>query len=198
MYQNIIYAELQESQELINDFIKKKENIYAIQNSAILIAKSFNKGGKIISCGNGGSHCDAMHFTEELMGKYRKKRVGYPAIVISDPSYISCVSNDFGYQYVFSHYIEAIGKPQDILLIFSTSGNSVNLLHAIQEAKKIGMKIISLNGNTGGKIKGKSDIEICIPHLRYSDRIQEMHIKIVHIIVLLIEKEMTKNLKQTK
>lgn len=134
-----------------------------------------------------------MHFAEELTGCYRKIRPGYPAIAISDSSYLSCVGNDLGYENVFSRYIESVGNEQDILFGISTSGNSLNIFNAINAARKKNMRIIILTGKNGGKIAGLSDIEINIPHLDYSDRIQEMHIKIIHIIILLIEKEMKKD-----
>ncbi|EPE37539.1 phosphoheptose isomerase [Candidatus Photodesmus katoptron] len=191
MYQNLIKRELIESVNLLNAFIKNEENMIRMEMIAKLIATSFKQNGKVLSCGNGGSHCDAMHFAEELTGRYRENRIGYPGIAISDPSYLSCVSNDFGYEFVFSRYIEAIGLKGDVLFTLSTSGNSENILKAINSAKKKEMKTISLTGKDGGKISGLSDIEICIPHFRYADRIQEMHIKIIHIIIQMIEKEMS-------
>ncbi|WP_343183278.1 D-sedoheptulose 7-phosphate isomerase [Buchnera aphidicola (Neophyllaphis podocarpi)] len=191
-YDKVITYELNNSLNVLSDFLKNKKQIENIEKAAILIANTFKKGGKVISCGNGGSHCDAMHFAEELTGKYRKYRKGYPAISISDSGYICCVGNDFGYEYIFSRYIESLGYAKDILLCLSTSGNSNNIINAINTAKKKQIKVISLIGNDGGKIKGNSDIEICIPYFGYADRIQEMHIKIIHIIIFIIEKEMKK------
>lgn len=158
----------------------------------MLLACTFKKKRKVISCGNGGSHCDAMHFAEELTGKYRNNRNGYPAIAISDPSYISCVSNDFGYKFIFSRYIETIGCKEDVLLAISTSGNSINIIQAVEMAKKKKMKVIILTGKNGGKLKNMADIEIIVPYFGFSDRIQEIHIKIIHIIVLIVEKTMSK------
>ncbi|WP_367670611.1 D-sedoheptulose 7-phosphate isomerase [Sodalis-like secondary symbiont of Drepanosiphum platanoidis] len=192
MYQKIILRELKESEKLLKICIKNKLLLKLINKSAILISNAFKIGGKIFSCGNGGSHCDAMHFSEELMGRYRNNRPGYPALVISDPSYLSCVSNDFGYKYIFSRYVETIGKKKDILFVISTSGNSENIIEVIKSAHIKKMKIIALTGKDGGKISNNVHIEIRIPYIGYADRIQEIHLKIIHILVFLIEKEMNK------
>ncbi|MFA0414750.1 D-sedoheptulose 7-phosphate isomerase [Vibrio renipiscarius] len=192
MYQDLIKSELTEAAEVLNTFLSDDHNIAQIEAAAKLIADSFKQGGKVLSCGNGGSHCDAMHFAEELTGRYRENRPGYPGIAISDPSHLSCVSNDFGYDFVFSRYLEAVGSKGDVLFGLSTSGNSVNILNAIEAAKKKGMKTIALTGKDGGKMAGSADIEIRVPHFGYADRIQEIHIKIIHIVIQLIEKEMEK------
>ena len=132
--------------------------------------------------------CDAMHFAEELTGKFREERKSLPAISISDPSHITCVGNDYGFQFVFSKYLEGIGKSGDVLLAISTSGNSENIINAAKYAKANNIKVISLTGKDGGKLSGLSDVEIRVPHFGYSDRIQEIHIKVIHILILLIEK----------
>ena len=132
--------------------------------------------------------CDAMHFAEELTGKFREERKPLPAISISDPSHITCVGNDYGFQFVFSKYLEGIGKKGDVLLAISTSGNSENIINAANYAKKNNIKVVSLTGKDGGKLSGLSDVEIRVPHFGYSDRIQEIHIKVIHILILLIEK----------
>lgn len=192
MYQDIIRSELNEAADTLTKFLSDDANIHAIQRAAVLLADSFKAGGKVLSCGNGGSHCDAMHFAEELTGRYRENRPGYPAIAISDVSHLSCVSNDFGYDYVFSRYVEAVGRPGDVLLGLSTSGNSANIIKAIEAARAQGMKVITLTGKDGGKMADSADIEIRVPHFGYADRIQEIHIKVIHILMLLIEKEMVK------
>jgi len=192
MYQDIIRTELNEAAETLNKFISDPANIESIQRAAVLLADSFIAGGKVISCGNGGSHCDAMHFAEELTGRYRENRPGYPAIAISDVSHISCVGNDFGYEYIFSRYLEAVGQKGDVLLGISTSGNSGNVIKAIEAARAKGMKVITLTGKDGGKMAGSADVEIRIPHFGFADRVQEIHIKVIHILILLIEKEMAK------
>ncbi len=192
MYQDLIRSELNEAAETLAKFLNSEENINAIQQAAILLADSFKSDGKVLSCGNGGSHCDAMHFAEELTGRYRDNRPAYPAIAISDVSHLSCVSNDFGYEYVFSRFIEGVGREGDVLLGISTSGNSANIIKAIAAAREKGMKVITLTGKDGGKMAGSADIEIRVPHFGYADRVQEIHIKVIHILIQLIEKEMVK------
>ncbi|WP_281647327.1 D-sedoheptulose 7-phosphate isomerase [Parendozoicomonas sp. Alg238-R29] len=188
--QSFIRGELTEAQEVLARFLSDEEQLQKVQNAAELIAESFKAGGKVLSCGNGGSHCDAMHFAEELTGRYRDNRPGYPGIAISDPSHISCVSNDFGYEYVFSRYVEAVGLSGDVLLGISTSGNSGNIIKAFEAASEKGVKTIALTGKDGGKMAGMADIEICVPHFGYADRIQEVHIKVIHILIGTIEKLM--------
>lgn len=192
MYLDAIRGELNQSAEVLAKFINDEKNIQSIENAALLIANSFKQGGKVLSCGNGGSHCDAMHFAEELTGRYRENRPSYPAIAISDISHISCVGNDFGFDAIFSRYIEGVGQKGDVLLGISTSGNSANVIKAIDAAREKGMKVIALTGKDGGKINGLADIEIRVPHFGYADRVQEIHIKIIHILILLIEQEMAK------
>lgn len=190
MYQDIIREELTVAQQTLTDFLADPVQLQAIEDAARLIAQLIKNGGKVMSCGNGGSHCDAMHFAEELTGRYREDRPGYAGIAISDPSHLSCVSNDYGYQYVFSRYLEAVGRPGDVLLGISTSGNSQNILQAMEAAKQKGIKVIALTGKNGGKMAGTADVEIRVPYFGYADRIQEIHIKVIHILILLIEKEL--------
>ncbi len=192
MYQKQILSELQEAADVLNKFMTDEKNIQLIQEAALLISESFKQGGKVLSCGNGGSHCDAMHFAEELTGRYRENRPSYPAIAISDVSHLSCVSNDFGYEYVFSRYVEGVGQKGDVLFGLSTSGNSQNIINAMEAAKAKGMKTIAMTGKDGGKMAGIADIEIRVPHFRYADRTQEIHIKVIHILMMLIEFEMAK------
>jgi D-sedoheptulose 7-phosphate isomerase len=190
MYQELIKQELVTAQQALADFIADAENINAIEQAAKLIAASLRDGGKVMSCGNGGSHCDAMHFAEELTGRYREDRPGYAGIAISDPSHLSCVSNDYGYQYVFSRYLEAVGRSGDVMLGISTSGNSQNIITAIESAKAKGIGVVVLTGKDGGKMAGMADVEIRVPYFGYADRIQEIHIKVIHILIMLIEKEL--------
>ncbi|WP_392565962.1 D-sedoheptulose 7-phosphate isomerase [Utexia brackfieldae] len=192
MYYDVIKAELNQANDVLNAFLANKCHLDAIAQAAILLADSFKRGGKVLSCGNGGSHCDAMHFAEELTGRYRENRPAYPAIAISDISHTSCVSNDFGFDYVFSRFVEGVGQAGDVLLGISTSGNSANVIKAIEAARSKGMKVITLTGKDGGKMSGLADIEINVPHFGYADRIQEIHIKVIHILILLIEQEMAK------
>ncbi len=182
-----IKKELEEAQLLLNSFLEDHKNIEPIELAGNLLVACFQSGGKVISCGNGGSMCDAMHFAEELSGKYRSERPALAALSISDPSHISCVANDYGYEFVFSRYIEALGKDGDVLFAISTSGNSSNVLQAAMSAKARGMKIIALTGKGGGKLAELADVLVDIPHQGFADRIQEMHIKIIHILILYIE-----------
>ncbi len=188
-YTSLIAAELSQAADVLQSFLKDENNLKTIEAAAKAIANSIKQGGKVISCGNGGSHCDAMHFAEELTGRYRDNRKALPAICVSDPSHISCVSNDYGYEFVFSRYLEALGNKGDVLLGISTSGNSGNIINAAKTAKERGMTVIILSGKDGGKLAPLADIELRVPHFGYADRIQEIHIKIIHILILLIEKE---------
>ena len=192
-YQSIINQELQEAQTVLDRFLNDPVQVEKIEAAAALMADAILKNGKIISCGNGGSHCDAMHFAEELTGRYRDNRRALPAIAISDVSHMSCVSNDYGYEFVFSRYTEALGQPGDVLLGLSTSGNSQNIIFAAEAAKAKGMKVVILSGKDGGKLAGAADIEIRVDHFGYADRIQEIHIKVIHILILLIEKMVVKD-----
>ncbi len=189
--QGIILQELSQAAEVLSDFVSQEKNRLAIEQAARLLADTFLLGGKVISCGNGGSHCDAMHFAEELSGRFRENRPALAAIAISDPSHLSCVSNDYGYEYVFSRYVEALGKQGDVLLGISTSGNSKNVIRAVEAAKEKSMKVITLTGKDGGKMSGMADIEINVSHFGYADRIQEVHIKVIHLMILLVEKLMS-------
>lgn len=191
MYENTIKEHFLEARQTLDDFLSQDQNIASIEQSARIMADCIKGGNKIISCGNGGSHCDAMHFAEEMTGNYRDQRQALPAIAISDPSHISCVSNDFGFEAIFSRYVEGLGMKGDVLLAISCSGNSANIIKAAQSAKAKGMKIIALTGKNGGKLGPLADVEINVPFHGYADRIQEIHIKIIHILIDLIEK-MTK------
>lgn len=190
MDQQLIQSQLGEAASLLQQFMADQENLAAIAAAAELLVASFKQGGKVISCGNGGSHCDAMHFAEELSGRYRDNRPALGAIAISDPSHLSCVGNDYGFDHVFSRFVEGVGRSGDVLLGISTSGNSKNVLLAVEAARKAGMKVIILSGKDGGKLRGQADVEIIVPHFGYADRIQEIHIKVIHILIGLIEKGM--------
>ncbi|GAB4006096.1 D-sedoheptulose 7-phosphate isomerase [Spirosoma sp. KCTC 42546] len=186
---DLIRQELTEAQSVLDTFLSSPEQLSAIEQAAKVMADALKNGRKIISCGNGGSHCDAMHFAEELSGRYRDNRRSLAAIAISDVSHLSCVSNDFGYDFVFSRFIEGLGNQGDVLLGLSTSGNSGNIIRAVEAAREKGMKVILLTGKDGGKLAGKADVEIRVPHFGYADRIQEIHIKVIHLFILLIEKQ---------
>ena len=181
-----------EAQQVLEAFISDEKNLGQVKNAGDLLVDMFRQGGKVFSCGNGGSLCDAMHFAEELTGRFRHERAALPAIAIADPSHFTCVSgsglsNDMSFDSVFSKYLEALGNRGDVLLAISTSGNSSNILQAIDTAHVKGMKVIGLTGKTGGEMKEKCDITIVVPWNKYSDRIQEIHIKIIHILIEYIE-----------
>ena len=183
----LIREQFTEARKVLDDFLSDENQVRNIERAAQTIAESIKKGGKVISCGNGGSHCDAMHFAEELTGRFRENRKSLPAISISDPSHISCVSNDFGFDYVFSRFIEGLGNEGDVLFCLSTSGNSKNVIEAIKTARSKGLSVIALTGKDGGKMSGLADVEIRVPHFGYADRIQEIHIKVIHTVILLVE-----------
>ncbi len=183
-----IKTALTEAQQVLDRFISDTDNVEKVLATATVMAEAIKNGGKIISCGNGGSLSDAMHFAEELTGRFRNNRRGLAAVSISDPTHITCVGNDFGFDQIFSRFIEAMGNKGDVLLAISTSGNSPNVLNAAIEARKRGIKVVALTGKSGGKLKESCDIEIRVSHDGYSDRIQEIHIKVIHILVQTIEK----------
>ncbi len=176
-----------EAQQTLNQFIADEKNFAQIEKAGQLMVAAIKGGGKIISCGNGGSMCDAMHFAEELSGRFRDDRKALPAVSISDPSHISCVGNDYGYDKVFSRYVEALGNKGDVLLAISSSGNSQNIIIAIEAAKKKGLKVVGLTGKDGGKMSGSCDVEVRAPHSKYADRAQEIHIKVIHSLIHYIE-----------
>lgn len=168
-------------------FLSNDENFKNIEKAGAIMVESIHKGGKILSCGNGGSLCDAMHFAEELTGRYRDNRKALPAIALSEGSHITCTANDYGFDYIFSRMVDGIGSENDVLLAISTSGNSVNIINAALSARDKGMKVVALTGKTGGKLPDYADVNILVPHKGWSDRIQEVHIKIIHALIDYIE-----------
>lgn len=178
-----------EAREVLDAFISAPDTFVSIEMAGKILVDAIKSGGKIISCGNGGSMSDAMHFAEELSGRYRNDRPALPAIAISDPSHLSCVANDYGYGFVFSRMIEAIGREGDVLFAISTSGNSENVLKAIEAARVKGMKVIGLTGKDGGKMSGLCDVEIRAPQSKYADRAQEIHIKVIHSLIDYVESD---------
>jgi D-sedoheptulose 7-phosphate isomerase len=191
--QSRILSHFTEAASVLQQFISDPINIARIEAAAELMAHSVKHQGKIISCGNGGSHCDAMHFAEELTGRYRNNRPAIAALCISDVSHISCVANDFGYEQVFSRFIEGLGQAQDCLLAISTTGNSKNVVNAAETAKAKGMKVIALTGKDGGALANIADIEIRAPFSEYADRAQEIHIKVIHSLIDAIEQHQSKD-----
>lgn len=182
-----ISQHLSEAADVLNRVLADEYLLSESQKAADLLIAALKGGKKIISCGNGGSHCDAMHFAEELSGRYRDNRPALAAMAISDPSHITCVGNDYGFNHIFARHIEAFGQEGDVLLGISTSGNSANILAAIEMARTRQMKVIILTGKDAGKMKGLADAEIIVPHFGYADRIQEIHIKLIHALIDQIE-----------
>ncbi len=176
-----------EAQEILTQFIENQSNFEKIKQAGDAMISTIRGGGKIISCGNGGSMSDAMHFAEEMTGRYRENRKPLPAIAISDPSHISCISNDYGYEFIFSRFVESLGNASDVLLAISTSGNSQNVINAIEKAREKGLYIIGLTGKDGGKMANLVDLEIRAPHSKWADRVQEIHIKIIHALIDYVE-----------
>lgn len=182
-----ILSHFQEAMQTLQRFMEDAEQMNHIDRAAKAMLQAIKADGKILSCGNGGSHCDAMHFAEELTGRYRNHRPGIAAIAISDVSHISCVGNDYGYDQIFSRYVEAVGRKDDVLLAISSSGNSANVIKAIEAAKAKGITVVGLTGKDGGKMAELVDIEIRAPHSEYADRAQEIHIKVIHSLIDSIE-----------
>jgi D-sedoheptulose 7-phosphate isomerase len=184
---NHIKQHFEEAANVLNEFLNNQNNFDAIEKAGKIMVNSVKNDGKILSCGNGGSMCDAMHFAEELTGKYRNDRPAIGAISMSDVSHMACVGNDYGYDYVFSRYLEAVGRKGDVLLAISSSGNSVNVIKAMEVAKQKGIWVIALTGKDGGKMANLCDVEIRAPFSKYADRAQEIHIKIIHSLIDYIE-----------
>ncbi len=164
-----------------------------MQAAVSMLASCFQNGNKILICGNGGSLCDAMHFAEELTGYYREKRSALPAIALSEPGHLTCVGNDVGYDQVFSRSVEALGQPGDILIVLTTSGNSINIVRAVKTAKERGLKTIAFLGKTGGQLKGEADLEWIVGGFLWSDRVQEAHMAAIHLIIEQLEKVLFAN-----
>lgn len=180
---------LADAQKVLTNFISEQSNLEKIDSAIHMMVESYQHQGRIFSCGNGGSMCDAMHFAEELTGRFRKERAPLAAMAINDPSHLTCVSNDYGYDFVFSRYVEAWGNNGDILLAISTSGNSKNVILAVEAARKKGMKVVGLLGKGGGVLKDMVDIALVVDS-SISDRIQEVHIKCIHIFIEGIERKL--------
>jgi D-sedoheptulose 7-phosphate isomerase len=188
--QDRIRDSLNQAKAALDALLANEPALTAIARAADLLVATFKAGGRVYSCGNGGSMSDAMHFAEELTGRYRETRPGLPALAISDAGHLTCVANDFGYEHVFARFLESHARPGDCLVAISTSGTSTNVVNAAQTARARGAKVIALTGKPGSTLEGLADIGICTPGGRYADRAQELHIKVIHILIDLIERAM--------
>lgn len=184
----LIRQELSDARTILDQFISNESNLESVEAAARLMIDALQEGGKIISCGNGGSMADAMHFAQELTGRYREERPSIPAMSISDPTHITCAANDYGYDEIFSRFIEGMGHSGDVLLAISTSGNSRNIIRACEVALEKGMKIVGLTGKNGGLLSKMATVNVHVEGGNYSDRAQELHIKVIHILISLIER----------
>ena len=187
---DVVKGTLNEALGGLQALIRNEVMLQRIAAAGQLLAETFAAGGRAYSCGNGGSMCDAMHFAEELTGRFRDNRPGYAALAISDASHLSCVGNDYGYEQVFARFIEAHGRKGDVLLAITTSGASKNVLAAVQVAHQRGMKVIGLTGRPGTPLAQSADIAIVTEAGKYADRVQELHIKVIHILIELVERKL--------
>jgi len=180
---------LKEAYDLLGSFLGDPKQVGLCENFAKEVTELYRREGNLFICGNGGSHCDAMHFAEEFTGRFKKDRKPLGALALGDPSHVTCVSNDMGFEHVFSRQLEGLGRKDDLIVILTTSGNSLNLLRAIEVAQKKSIRTVVLSGRDGGRLKGKADLEIIIPG-KSSDRIQEMHMKIIHSVIECVERQL--------
>lgn len=185
-----IQHDFESAQQVLAEFCADVSVWGRIAEVGDTLVQTLRSGNKIFSCGNGGSHCDAMHFAEELSGRYRNNRPALAALAISDVSHITCVANDFGYDAIFERYLEAVGNKGDAVVLFSSSGNSRNLVRAAEQARKQGITVIGFTGKDGGAIAPLCDKELRISSFGYADRIQELHIKLIHALIHYIETEL--------
>ncbi len=187
-----VLAALNDARDALDALISNEKTLDAVVAAANLMADAVEGDGKVMSCGNGGSLCDAMHFAEEMTGRYRSNRRPYAALAISDVSHMACVGNDYGYEDVFSRYVEAHGRRGDVLLAITTSGTSRNVLKAAEVARRKGVKVVALTGRDATPVTELADVAIVTPAGRWADRVQELHIKCIHILIELIERRLDK------
>lgn len=186
----VVRAALDEAAAALDRLRADDAMLARIEQAGGLLVTTFTGGGRVYACGNGGSMCDAMHFAEELTGRFRDDRAGYPALAISDPGHLSCVANDYGYEQVFARFIRAHGRAGDALLAISTSGTSKNVIAAAQAARELRMNVIALTGRDSTPLADMADLTIVTPGGKYADRVQELHIKVIHILIELVERRL--------
>ncbi len=185
-----VESSLLEAQTALNRLLAHRQTLADIARAGDLLVDVLSQRGRVFSCGNGGSMCDAMHFAEELTGRYRLNRAALAAVAISDVSHMSCVSNDLSYEEVFSRYLEAHGRAGDCLVALSTSGTSKNVVRAVQTARQLDMRVIVLSGRSNPALEALCDVYLCTPGGQFADRVQELHIKVLHILIELIERRL--------
>ena len=188
-YSQIFLDGFSESIKTLEVFSKDPKQIEKCGEFSKILVHAYRHSQVVFSCGNGGSHCDAMHFAEEMTGRYRKDRRPLGALALGDPSHVTCVSNDYGFEHIFSRQLEGLGRQGDVLIGLSTSGNSKNVIRAIQVAKQKGIITVGLLGRDGGQMKDLVDLAIVVP-AQTSDRIQEMHIKLLHLVIEAVERDL--------
>ena len=186
--QQHIEAALREAQAALADLLANRTALDNIGRASSVLINCLENGGRVFSCGNGGSMCDAMHFAEELTGRFRKDRQAFAATAISDPSHISCVGNDYGYDEIFSRYLEAHARKGDVLVALSTSGSSRNVVRAVEACNARGGTSISLVGKPSSALEAISSVCIVTPGGSFADRVQELNIKVLHILIELVER----------
>ena len=187
----VIENSLKDADELLHAFRTNSENISKVEQMSDEVLAVFRKGGKILACGNGGSMADAMHFCEEWSGRFRADRAPYPAIALSDPTHMSCVANDYGFEHVFSRQVRGLGNEGDLLVALSTSGNSASIVEAAKAARERKVKVIGFLGKDGGAVLPLCDLSLIAPG-ETSDRIQEIHMLCLHIIIEAVESQLVK------
>ncbi len=187
---DLVRSALADASAALQQLMSNEQELDHILDAGAMLADCLAAKGHVFSCGNGGSMCDAMHLAEELSGRFRQDRPALAATAISDPSHLTCVANDYGYAQVFSRYIEGCGRSGDVLVAISTSGQSPSIVQAAAAAKKIGMRVIALTGRTGSPLEENADLCICTPGGQFADRTQELHIKVIHILIELIEMQL--------
>jgi D-sedoheptulose 7-phosphate isomerase len=185
-----VRASFEEARATLDAFLADPACLEGVRRFARAAAETLRRGGTLLSCGNGGSMCDAMHFAEEWTGRFRKDRAALPAIAFSDPSQLTCIANDFGFAEVFARFVEAYGRKGDLLVAITTSGGSPNILKALEAARRKGLTTVGLLGKGGGKAKDLCDVAVVVPRATTSDRIQEVHIQVLHTVIEAVEREL--------
>ena len=186
----LIRSALEEAASGLERLRRNDAALAAIEAAGGVLAKAFIAGNRAYSCGNGGSMCDAMHFAEELTGRFRRDRRPLAALAISDPGHLTCTANDFGYPQVFARFVQAHGRAGDVLLAISTSGSSANVLAAAEAARSLSMAVIALTGRPASPLAELAQVEVCTPAGRFADRVQELHIKVIHVLIELVEHQL--------